>query len=132
MFRSRSDARYTAGMVGTGAMLRHLLTLAALASVVACAPVNPPPQPVQPEAAGDGTILSMRPIGRHVAAKPLRTALLTDTGSAENGNAALMEFIVRAPGGATLSIVQANDAGFHTGDRVTILRGAATRLARPN
>jgi outer membrane lipoprotein SlyB len=119
-------------MAGTGAMLRHLLTLAALAGVVTCAPVNPPPQPVQPEAADYGTILSMRPIQRRAAAEPLRAALLSDAGAAEGGNAARVEFIVRAAGGATLSIVQANDADFHPGDRVTILRGAETRLARPN
>jgi len=30
-----------------------------------------------------------------------------------------------------LSIVQANDQGFRTGDRVVIVRDAQTRLARP-
>ena len=43
----------------------------------------------------------------------------------------LMEFIVRADDGATLSIVQTNEPGFRKGDRVIILRDDRTRLARP-
>jgi outer membrane lipoprotein SlyB len=43
----------------------------------------------------------------------------------------LIEIIVRADDGATLSIVQTNDPGFRKGDRVIILRDDQTRLARP-
>ena len=37
----------------------------------------------------------------------------------------------RKHGGAVLSIVQQNDAGFRAGDRVVIMRDDQTRLARP-
>ncbi len=43
----------------------------------------------------------------------------------------LEEFIVRTDDGAILSVVQTNEAGFHVGDRVIILRGEQARLARP-
>jgi hypothetical protein len=131
MFRSPPDARYTARMPGTATVLRHLLTLATLAGVAACTPAVAPPTTSQPAVAGNGTIMSVRPIQRRSAVDPVRAALLTDAGTSEKASGPLVEFIVLADDGAILSIVQANDAGFSQGDRVVIQRGAQTRLARP-
>jgi outer membrane lipoprotein SlyB len=41
-----------------------------------------------------------------------------------------MEFIVRASDGTIISVVQSNDVGFHTGERIVILRDGPTHLAR--
>ena len=53
------------------------------------------------------------------------------SGGHDDGSRSLVEFIVRVDDGATLSIVQTNEPGFRTGDRVVILRDDRTRLARP-
>ena len=118
-------------MIGMAARVRHLLTLAMLAGVAGCTPAVAPPTAPQAAAAGGGTILSVRTIERRTAVGPLRAALLIDAEPAKDAGDPLVEFIVRADDGATLSIVQANDAGFRQGDRVVILRAAQTRLARP-
>ncbi len=106
-----------------------LLGLALLVGLGGCAPSTPPrlavARPIQ-----SGTILSMRAVSAQPALMPLRSALFA--GAVENDNGtALMEFIVRADDGSTLSIVQPNDSKFRKGDRVTIERGEQTRLARP-
>src|SRR5215472_15696292 len=118
-------------MAGTVATVRHLLTVAMLVGVAGCTPAVAPPTPPQTAAAGGGTILSVRAIERHTAVEPLRAALLTDAEPAKNAGDPLVEFIVRADDGTTLSIVQANDSAFRQGDRVVILRAAQTHLARP-
>jgi outer membrane lipoprotein SlyB len=41
---------------------------------------------------------------------------------------AATEFIVREDSGATISVVQANDDGLRTGDRVAVTQGARTRI----
>ena len=110
-------------------LTRYLLSLVTLAGIAGCAPANPPKVAVQPTAAG--TILSMRPVEPHAGVAPLRAALLTDGSGQDDDNRALVEFIVRADDGATLSIVQSNAAGFRKGDHVIIVRGDRTRLARP-
>jgi outer membrane lipoprotein SlyB len=50
----------------------------------------------------------------------------------DNNTAPLTEFIVRTDDGSTLSIVQANALGLHTGDRVVIQRDNGAHLARPD
>lgn len=108
-----------------------LLGLIALAGVAGCAPANPPPVAAQPATISAGTILSMRAVYTHAGDDPLHAALLTDSARANDRSRSLVEFIVRADDGATLSIVQVNEAGFHTGDRVVILHDETTHLARP-
>jgi hypothetical protein len=109
----------------------YLLGLVMLAGVAGCAPTNPPKAAVQPAPAGAGTILSMRAVSQQAPEEPLRAVLLSDGVGRSDGNLSLVEFIVRSDDGATLSIVQTNQPGFRTGDRVIILRGDQTRLARP-
>lgn len=109
-----------------------LLGLTVLAGVAGCAPASPPRVAVQPAPAGrEGTILSMRTVTARASEQPLQAALLADGVGSADARQSLVEFIVRADDGATLSIVQANDAGFHAGDRVVILRGETVHLARP-
>lgn len=49
-------------------------------------------------------------------------------GSARTGNA--VEFIIREDTGQTISVVQTNEEGFQSGERVVLTRGARTRIAR--
>lgn len=96
-----------------------------------CAMQNTAPQPAVAPAAQSisGTILSLRPVAVNGSQEPWRTALLGDAIVAgARSDAPLTEFIVRADTGATLSIVQPNQAAFRQGDRVTILRDNRTRL----
>jgi outer membrane lipoprotein SlyB len=85
--------------------------------------------------AATGTIVSMRKVSAQPSSSPWRSLLLADAAMTRAANDAaaggLMEFIVRASNGAILSVVQANDAGFHTGDHVVILHDGQTHLARP-
>ena len=112
-------------------LTRYLLGLVTLAGIAGCAPASPPKAPVQPAAISAGTILSMRAVGPPGSMEPLRAALLADGSGHGDGNRSLVEFIVRADDGATLSIVQTNEPGFRKGDRVIILRDDRARLARP-
>lgn len=73
----------------------------------------------------------MRSVNSVAPVEPLRAALLAGGGGHDEGNRSLMEFIVRVDDGAVLSIVQTNEPGFRKGDRVIILRGDQTRIARP-
>lgn len=74
----------------------------------------------------------MRTVSIRYGQAPWRAALLADGAAGETqGGEPLVEFIVRADEGETLSIVQGNEPGFHTGDRVVILRDDRTRLTRP-
>jgi len=112
-------------------LARYLLSLVMLAGIAGCAPASTPTPAVQPTPVGTGTILSMRAVEPHADVEPLRAALLTDGSGQGDDNRAMVEFIVRADDGATLSIVQSNAAAFRKGDRVVILHGDRTRLARP-
>ena len=112
-------------------LTRYLLTLVTLAGMAGCAPANPPKAPLQPASISTGTILSMRAVGPPGAVEPLRAALLAETSGNDGVSRPLMEIIVCADDGATLSIVQTNEPGFRTGDRVVIVRDDRTRLARP-
>ncbi len=87
---------------------------------------------VQPASVSTGTILSMRAVAARASQDPLRSAMLPAGASPNYGVRSLMEFIVRTDDGATLSIVQTNEPGFRTGDRVVIMRDDLTHLARPN
>ncbi|MGC1408206.1 MAG: hypothetical protein WA864_04565 [Acetobacteraceae bacterium] len=103
-----------------------------LAGVAGCAPAKPPPPAaVQPASVSTGKILSMRGVAAHASQDPLRAAMLTTGASPSDGSGSLVEFIVRTDDGATLSIVQTNEPGFRTGDRVVIMRDDLTHLARP-
>jgi len=74
----------------------------------------------------------MRTVLRAAAPTPVQTVLLAGAvASSDDAGPSLVEFIVRTDDGATLSIVQTNDTGFRTGDRVVIVRDGRTRLARP-
>lgn len=108
-----------------------VLTVISLTVGPGCAP-SPPSRPVAtPVAANAGTILSMRAVSASADDGPLRTALLIDATAQRESSQKLVEFIVRVDDGATLSIVQGNEAGFRTGDRVIIRRDEIARLARP-
>jgi outer membrane lipoprotein SlyB len=103
-----------------------------LAGVAGCAPAKPPPPAsVQPASVSAGTILSMRTVAARASQDPLRTAMLTTGAAPNDGGRSLVEFIVRTDDGATLSIVQTNEPGFRSGDRVVIIRDDLTHLARP-
>ena len=113
--------------------------LLALAGAAGCAPSNlaasgPPAAPARQAVRNSGTILSIRRVTEPRNPAPWRTVLLAGAGAAQAasdaGNAPVVEIIVRADGGGMLSVVQADDAGFHPGDRVIILRGEQTHLAR--
>ena len=108
-----------------------LLGLTVLAGIAGCAPASPP-RAVQPARVGsEGTILSMRTVQTRASEQPLQAVLRAGGVGSDDARALLVEFIVRADDGATLSIVQPNDAGFHAGDRVVILRDDTAHLARP-
>ena len=109
-----------------------------LVGMAGCAQTNRPAVSTQappPKVPGStGTILSMRNVAEPSGSAQWRTALLTaavKTSTADGGEAAqLVEFIVRADDGATLSIVQTNRVGLRPGDRVAILHDGGTYLAR--
>ena len=112
--------------------------LALVAAMSACAPTGAPaPQvasPATPNVPATGTIVSIRKVSAQPSASQWRSVLLADaatTRAATDGGAGVMEFIVRAGDGSIISIVQANDVGFRTGDRVVILHDGQTHLARP-
>ena len=111
---------------------RSLLGLTVLVGIAGCAPASVPRVAVQPAATGaGGIILSMRAVTSHASMQPLQAALRANGVGSDDPRQSLVEFIVRGDNGATLSIVQANDAGFHAGDRVVILRDTTAHLARP-
>ena len=93
-----------------------------------CAPANSPKIDAQPAPSTTGEILAVRPIAPPPPDGPVRAALPVGV---DSGQRASVEFIVRTDDGSTLSIVQNNGPGFQAGDRVVILRGDRTRLARP-
>ena len=115
------------------------LGLFAVALTAGCAPATPvatasaPASPSVPFSAG--TILSMRTVATPAGSAPWRSALLlaaTGTGSTgSDPSTPLIEFIVRADDGATLSIVQTNKLDLHKGDRVVIRYQPTAQLARP-
>jgi outer membrane lipoprotein SlyB len=111
----------------------YLLAISVLIGIDGCAPANPPKVAPQPSAVSTGTILSIRAVNPQAAVEPLRAALLAggSGGSHDNQDRPLVEFIVRADDGTLLSIVQQNEAGFRTGDRVVIMRDNKARLERP-
>jgi hypothetical protein len=92
-------------------------------------PAPPAPQPVATPAPPleRGTILAMHPI----PAEPPETAriLLSGLGGTPAPrHADSFEFIVRAPGGATIAVVQPETDGLRPGAPVAILRGGRTSL----
>ena len=117
------------------------LCLFAAAGIAGCAPTNLPASgsPVtaaQPAAISAGRILSMRVVSTQTTPSSWRALFLADAGAtgaaSDGGNGALVEFIVRTDDGSTLSVVQANEREFHTGDRVIILHDGNARLVRPS
>ena len=122
-------------------LLRMIVALFAMASAAGCTATTTPAA-VSPGSASHavvakgGTILSMRSVNAQSDTASWRAALLAGAGgsggAARGGESTLVEFIVRTDDGSTLSVVQANEAGFHSGDRVIILRNDQTRLARPS
>jgi hypothetical protein len=89
------------------------------------APVAPPPAGVP------GTILAMRPVPAEPRG-PARILLSSLGGSDALADGHAFEFIVRTASGATISIVQPQTDGLHAGERVSILRGAETRIEAPS
>lgn|SRR5579872_691722 len=126
-------------------LLMIFASLLSVASVAACAPTNivastTQAAPARPVTASEGTILSMRLVTAQKTTLPWRSVLLADAGSANTANDAsktplgqtpVVEFIVRTSRGTMLSVVQTDDADFHVGDRVVIVRGEQTHLTRP-
>jgi outer membrane lipoprotein SlyB len=112
-------------------MLRIVLSVVALGGIAGCATVGPPTASAPSVTVRTGTILSMRAASPSATIDSARGILLAGGVERDDNDRSLVEFIVRADDGATLSIVQPNDAGFRTGDRVVIERGDRTRLTRP-
>ena len=82
---------------------------------------------IAPPAGVPGTILAMRPVPA-VGPGPARTVLAGLGTQGTPADADIFEFIVRTESGTTISIVQPRTNGLHAGERVSILRGAETRI----
>ena len=95
--------------------------------VAGCGPTQPKPAPA---ATGSGTVLGLRPVAPPDTLAPLRAALIGGGDHSGNDDRSLVEFIVRVDDGTVLSIVQPNDQALRKGDRVIIVHGEQTRLAR--
>jgi hypothetical protein len=104
-----------------------------LIAVAACAAPSPPPaaqgapsRPA-PKFVEHGTILAIHP----VPAEDPRTAriLLARLGDATPADGHSVEYILRDQDGTTISVVQADVDGLQPGDRVSIRRGARTRIS---
>jgi len=114
----------------TGYFCALLITLAACATPVQPPAPTPTPTPaasVTAEPVERGTVLAIRPVP---AADP-RTAriLLSSLGkAAEPTDQRIVEYVVRAENGATISVVQDSMDGVRPGDRVSLQRGARTRI----
>jgi outer membrane lipoprotein SlyB len=142
VFETLPDLRYVAALSTGMETLRYwtlCLGLVMMAAVPGCAPTNQftPASTTtgQPATTRNGTILSMRKVTVPVGQDSWRKLLVGsgDLQRAGDSNAApLTEFIVRTDEGTTLSIVQANALGLHTGDRVVVLRDTGAHLARPD
>ncbi|CAH2604244.1 conserved exported protein of unknown function [Rhodovastum atsumiense] len=133
-----------------------VLALAALPGLTACVPSSTPA--VAPAGrdsvatrgpqARYGVIVSVRPLlaeppaqaaAPGAAREDVRTHILGVVGSAAGGGvlspgtrrgAEAREFIIRLDNGGTLSLVQPNEERFRPGERVQILSGEHTRMAR--
>ncbi len=113
--------------------------LLALLGIAGCAQTATntatPAATARPLPSSEGTILSMRATAARSDRDPWRVALLADASGAATGIAdgsnPMTEFIVRIDGGSTISVVQTNELGFRTGDRVTVLHDGHTHIARP-
>jgi outer membrane lipoprotein SlyB len=142
VFETLADLRYVAVLSIGMETLRYstlCLGLVVMAAVAGCAPTNQftPASTTtgQPATTRKGTILSMRKVTVPAGQDSWRKLLVGsgDIQRAGDSNAApLTEFIVRTDDGTTLSIVQANALGLHTGDRVVVLRDTGAHLARPD
>lgn len=109
----------------TGLLSVLLVALSACAAPPAPTPARPPPVAARPNPADAGTILA---IHRVTADHPPAIRILFD-GLAHGGTPAdahTAEFIVRTHNGATIAVVQSGLEGLHPGDRVSILRPAAS------
>ncbi len=115
------------------------LGLFAVTLMAGCAPSTPvataPAPASQSVPFSAGTILSMRTVAAPAGSTPWRAALLAAAsgpgGAGNDPSTPLIEFIVRADDGATLSIVQSNNLDLHKGDRVMIRYQPTAQLARP-
>lgn len=83
-----------------------------------------------PPAGMPGTILAMRPVPAEPP-EPTRVLLSSLGGQNAQADSAVYEFIIRTENGTTMSIVQPLTNGLHPGERVSILRGAETRIDTP-
>ncbi|HEY0418206.1 MAG TPA: hypothetical protein VGC80_01670 [Acetobacteraceae bacterium] len=112
------------------------LAFATLLGAAACAPASPTAARADADAGraagvSPAVIVSMRPIPARALYTPVAAAMggLTLVES-QTGRGTVTEFIIREEGGQTLSVVQGNEEGFRPGERVTLTRGARTRIAR--
>ncbi len=120
----------TLSLVGLG-----LVGLAVLAlGVAGCTPartdtVGTEPASATTSAPGGGVIASMRPM--MVAASDAILIALNEGGVARGSRPTeAVEFIIRADGGRTVSVVQSDAGGFRPGQRVVLTGGARTHVAR--
>jgi len=105
----------------------------ALLLIAGCATRAEPPAPkahAAPPAGVPGTILAMRPVPAETPepARILLSGLGTEGTRPAND---VFEFIIRTASGTTISVVQPRTNGLHPGERVSILRGAETRIDAP-
>jgi outer membrane lipoprotein SlyB len=110
------------------------LAAALLLGLAGCAPGRPDTAQARPAAApamgpDSGVIVSIRPMT--VAASDTILIALNETGGGRGSRPmAAVEFIVRANGGRTVSVVQPDADGFRPGDHVVLTGGGRTRVAR--
>jgi hypothetical protein len=126
----RNFPRYCAARV-TKALFLVALTGALALGVAACAPARTetartPPVPASSGPPGGGVIVSMRPMT--VAASDTILIALNEGATTRGARPAEVEFIIREDGGRTVSVVQADAAGFRPGERVMLIGGARTRV----
>jgi len=95
------------------------------------APMTQAASPAGVPAAGVlGIILAIRPVPAERPG-PART-VLAGLGSQDSfTDGQVFEFIVRTENGTTISIVQPQTNDLHAGARISILRGAETRIETP-
>ncbi len=120
-------------------LFRRATALSVLLAIAACAPQTPVPTRAEdigrPTAVSYGTIVSMRPASVQAENQGVSDILVAigGAGAAEPQapRGRVVELIIREDfASAPMSVVQADGADFRPGERVTITRGARTRIAR--
>jgi hypothetical protein len=127
-------------------VMRTCIAIAATAALVGCVrkPIPALNSTAHNAANGYGVIAALRPSQptmatgtvRRFSGDDARNSILIALGTAPSGLATPIdvggqsEFIIRADHDHTVSVVQANPENLRTGERVLLIRGSRTRIAR--